>query len=226
MQVVLNRREKEQLVIKLHREGKTIREIALVAHLSFGDIGSIIRKIDGKVDDGVDLKNKSPETKALSLFSSGKKPIDVAIELNLSASEVQNILEEFWVLNELDELALVYLEIKNHLTLFLRLFHIMKKNRLINQKDIQTVLRYAAFDLPSLENRIQRSTSDVIDMEWKKKRLVDEVVKLNSYLSQLKKLLKRHKMEIELKKDIISNLDQQLNQKSDVLQEKITRKSA
>lgn len=226
MQVVLNRREKEQLVIKLHREGKTIREIASVAHLSFSDIGSIIRKIDGKVDDGVDLKNKSPETKALSLFSSGKKPIDVAIELNLSASEVQNILEEFWVLNELDELALVYLEIKNHLTLFLRLFHIMKKNRLINQKDIQTVLRYAAFDLPSLENRIQRSTSDVIDMEWKKKRLVDEVVKLNSYLSQLKKLLKRHKMEIELKKDIISNLDQQLNQKSDVLQEKITRKSA
>lgn len=224
--MVLNRRDKEQLVIKLHQEGKTIREIASVAHLSFTDIGSIIRRIDGKVDDGVDLKNKSPETKALSLFSSGKKPIDVAIELNLSASEVQNILEEFWVLNELDELALVYLEIKNHLTLFLRLFHIMKKNRLINQKDIQTVLRYAAFDLPSLENRIQQSTSDVIDMEWKKKRLVDEVIKLNSYLSQLKKLLKRHKMEIELKKDIISNLDQQLNQKNDALQEKITRKSA
>jgi hypothetical protein len=33
-------------------------------------------------------------------------------------------------------------------------------------------------------------------------------------------------MEIELKKDIISNLDQQLNQKSDALQEKITRNSA
>jgi len=63
-------------------------------------------------------------------------------------------------------------------------------------------------------------------MEWKMKRLVDEVIRLNSYLSQLKKLLKRHKMEIELKKDMISNLDQQLNQKSDALQEKITRKSA
>jgi hypothetical protein len=228
LQVVLNRRDKEQLVIKLHEEGKTIREIAQQVRMSFKDIGTIIRRIDGQEDDieTKDLKNKSPETKALSLFSSGKKPIDVAIELNLSASEVQNILEEFWVLNELDELALVYLEIKNHLTLFLRLFHIMKKNRLINQKDIQTVLKYAAFDLPSLENRIQQSTSDVIDMEWKMKRLVDEVVKLNSYLSQLKKLLKRHKMEIELKKDIISNLDQQLNQKSDALQEKITRKSA
>ena len=59
-----------------------------------------------------------------------------------------------------------------------------------------------------------------------KEAIRDEVIRLNSYLSQLKKLLKRYKMEIELKKDIISNLDQQLNQKSDALQEKITKKSA
>ena len=81
MQAVLNKRDKEQLVIKLHQEGKTIGTIASAAHLSFSDIGSIIHKIDGKVDDGVDLKNKSPETKALFLFANGKKPIDVAIEL-------------------------------------------------------------------------------------------------------------------------------------------------
>ena len=95
MQIVLNRREKEQSVIKLHQEGKTIREIAQQLHMSFKDIGTIIRKIDGKVDEGVDLKDKSPETKALFLFANGKKPIDVAIELNLSASEVQNLLEEY-----------------------------------------------------------------------------------------------------------------------------------
>jgi hypothetical protein len=47
LQVILNRRDKEQLVIKLHQEGKTIREIASTAHLSFTDIGAIIRKIDG-----------------------------------------------------------------------------------------------------------------------------------------------------------------------------------
>ena len=41
--MVLNRRDKEQLVIKLHQEGKTIRDIASVAHMSFGDIGKIIR---------------------------------------------------------------------------------------------------------------------------------------------------------------------------------------
>ena len=47
---VLNRYDKEKLVIKLHQEGKTIRQIAKVAHLSFGDIGKIIRRIDGRVE--------------------------------------------------------------------------------------------------------------------------------------------------------------------------------
>ena len=46
MQVVLNKKEKEQLVIKLYQDGKPIREIARQAHLSFGSIGKIIRTIN------------------------------------------------------------------------------------------------------------------------------------------------------------------------------------
>ena len=42
---------------------------------------------------------------------------------------------------------------------------------MLNQKDIQTVLRYSAFDIPPLGNKIQRLTSKVIDREWKKKRI-------------------------------------------------------
>ena len=98
---MLNRRDKEQLVIKLHQEGKTIREIASSAHMSFGDIGKIINRIDGRDNDDrveakINIKNKSKDTQALFLFSTGKKPIDVSIELDLSASEVQNMLEEYW----------------------------------------------------------------------------------------------------------------------------------
>jgi DNA-binding NarL/FixJ family response regulator len=51
MQVLLNKKEKEQLVIDLHQQGKTIREIAQQVHMSFKDIGSIIRRIDGGDDD-------------------------------------------------------------------------------------------------------------------------------------------------------------------------------
>ena len=99
----------EQLVIRLHQEGKTIREIASAAHLSFGDIGTITRRADGHDKAGdietKGLNDKSPDTKVLWLFANGKKPIDVAIELDLSASEVHEMQEEFWALNQLHELA-------------------------------------------------------------------------------------------------------------------------
>jgi hypothetical protein len=37
------------------------------------------------------------------LFKIGKKPIDVAIELDLSANEIEDMQQEYWVLNQLDE---------------------------------------------------------------------------------------------------------------------------
>ena len=223
MQVILNKKEKEELVVKLHQENKTIRQIAEIVHISFKDIGAIIKRIHGQPDDeGIDLSKKSKTTQAICLFKSGKKPIEVAIDLDISAPEIEDILQEYWVLNQLDELALVYYEIRNHLDLFLRLFHVMKKNKLINQKDIQTVLRYAAFDLPALENRCQQLSSDVLELQFRKKRLGDEVATQCSSISKLEKSLNWYKVEIKQKKEIISNLDQQLNHNSDALEEKLS----
>ena len=83
---VLNKYNKENLVIKLHQEGKTFRDIASAAHMSFSDISNIIRKVYGRTND-IKISNKSKVTQALFLFKSGKKPIDVAIELDISAKK-------------------------------------------------------------------------------------------------------------------------------------------
>jgi chromosome segregation ATPase len=141
----------------------------------------------------------------------------------LPESEVYDLQQEFYALNQLYDLSLVFMELKHDIDPFVTLFRILKKNRMLNKYYISKLLRYADHDLPSLENRVQRSTSKVIDLEWRKKRLGDEVVKISSYLSQLKKLQKRHKNEIRLKKEIISNLDRQLNQKSHALEEKLAK---
>ena len=185
MQVVLNRRDKEQLVIKLHQEGKTIREIASAAHLSFSDIGKIIRRVDGQDDKRKDVKNKSKDTQALYLFSTGKKPVDVAIELDVSASEVQNSLEEFWALNDLHELAFIYNEIRTFLPSFLKLFHCLKNNKMLGEKHIINILRYVGNDLPQLTDRIQCLSNDVINLEGKKKNLLNKVVLWNAQLYDL-----------------------------------------
>jgi hypothetical protein len=208
---VLNRRDKEQLVIKLHQEGKNIRDIAQQVHMSFKDIGTIIRRIDGQedYDNEKDLKNKSKETRALYLFLHGKRPVDVAIDLDLSSSEVENILQEFWVLNQLDELACIYLEIRNHIDLFLRLFHTMKKNKLINQRDIKTVLKYA-HDLPSLENKFHDLANIVFDLEIKKKELKNTIMQQNAQLFDLGQVINQYQNTINRKKYQLMKMDTQL----------------
>jgi DNA-directed RNA polymerase specialized sigma subunit len=43
----MNLDEKKNLIIQLHKEGKTQREIAKTAHMSVRDISRIIRKFEG-----------------------------------------------------------------------------------------------------------------------------------------------------------------------------------
>jgi transposase len=47
LQSALNKNEKELLAVKLYEEGTPIREIAQQAHLSFGAIGKIIKRLNG-----------------------------------------------------------------------------------------------------------------------------------------------------------------------------------
>ena len=209
MQVVLNRRDKEQLVVKLHQEGKTIREIAQQIHMSFKDIGSIIRRIDGQDDKTKDVKNKSKDTQALYLFSTGKKPVDVAIELDVSASEVHNMQEEFWALKQQYELAFVYGEIKNFLPSFLKLFQSLKEFGMLNEESLSNFLKYAGHDLPELTYRMQQLANEVIDLESKKKQSIDALAQLSDTLSW-------YHRNIELNKQILSDLDKNINQKQHV----------
>ena len=227
MQVILNKKEKEELVVKLHQESKTLRQIAEIVHMSFKDIGKIIRRIDGRADDddNTDISNKSKATKALWLFKNGKRPIDVAIDLDISYDEVTELEQEYWALTELYDLAFVFMEIKNYLSSFMKLYKLLKQHKMLGEKQVLKFLRYASDDLPTLENRCQILSSSVLELQFRKKKLGDEVTTQCSSISRLEKSLNRYKIETELKKEIISNLDQQLNQKSHVLEAAQSTKS-
>jgi hypothetical protein len=98
---MLSKTEKEQRVIELYKQGKTIREIAHEVHMSFADIGTIERKVTGLQDDdgkskeqqdnNISHTNLSKDTQSLALFSKGKKPIEVAIKLDLKADVVDKL---------------------------------------------------------------------------------------------------------------------------------------
>jgi hypothetical protein len=214
MQVMLNKQDKEKLVIMLHKEGKTIRQIAHEAQLSFTDIGKIIRKLNGQNNnDSMDLKDKSIETHAIYLFSIGKTPLEVAIELNLPSAEVHDLQEEFWALNQLHDLAFAYGEIKNFLPSFLKLFHSLKELGMLNEESLSSFLKYTGHDLPELTYRLQQLANQVVDLESKKRQSLDALVQLDDALSW-------YHRNIKINKEILSDLDKKINQKQNTLNKK------
>src|SRR5215467_15561251 len=126
----MNREEKEECVIRLYKENKSTREIAKLMHISFRDIGVIIKKAKlkaggegGQLDD---IKSKSKTTQAIKLFSEGNSPVEVAIELDLPTDQVLAIYREFWELEGMYGLAQIYEEAKYDFHDLLRLHRIVQ----------------------------------------------------------------------------------------------------
>jgi hypothetical protein len=184
----------------MHQEGRNMRDIASTVHMSFGDIGKIIKESNGQSNNDIGVSNKSKATQALYMFNNGKKPIEVAIELDLPESEVCDLQLEFWALNQLFDLPLVYQQIKNDYDSFLELFKILKKNRMLNKQNISKLLRYAGYDLPSLENRMRKLRSEIIELEFKKKDSKDTLRLWNAQLLDLGQTITKYQNAIDNKK--------------------------
>jgi capsule polysaccharide modification protein KpsS len=129
--------QREGRVLDLYNGGKSTREIAKQLRMSLRDIGFILKK--GQVNHGItatmtdddnNSNNKSHNekaTQAYKLFSEGKKPEDVAIQLNLSEKEAIRYYTEYWRLKHLYELYQIHQESKGDLSYILKLCRLAKR---------------------------------------------------------------------------------------------------
>jgi predicted DNA-binding protein YlxM (UPF0122 family) len=88
--------ERKMHVIDLYfNQHKSYAEIAQIEKISPRDIHTIIKEEIAKRQ-----KHKQQElcSKAYELFSQGKKPLQVAIELNIRQSEATKYYREYWKL--------------------------------------------------------------------------------------------------------------------------------
>jgi hypothetical protein len=122
--VLLNKHQKKALVIELYNQGKTRRQIAEIVHMSFKDIATIIIGYTGE-DKQVNKPEKSKDARAFELFLQGKQSVEVAIELDMPADQVEELHVQYWRLSKLDDLETLYQEAKYSLSLLLRLFNIL-----------------------------------------------------------------------------------------------------
>src|SRR6478672_9982212 len=133
--------EREGRVLELYDQGKNTREIAKELRMSLRDIGFILKKgqvnhgIAAVMDDGSNSSNsnnnnKPPNekaTQAYKLFSEGKKPVEIAIQLNLSEKEATRFYTEYWRLKRLYSLYHIYQESKGNLSYILKLHRLAKR---------------------------------------------------------------------------------------------------
>jgi hypothetical protein len=181
--------------------------------MSFGSIGAIIRSSKGKVaseDKGQREENKtSKAVQALKLFSKGKEPLHVAINLDLRAEEVKRLYREYLELKRLNRFISIYDEIGNFLPSFLKLFKIMKDGRMMNEKDIISILK-SAIELPNIKDRIRDLTE--LENSLKNRRLADaaKLDDLRNQISSLIDYLGVLKTDMNMKTQQISNMNNEI----------------
>src|SRR5919107_4324506 len=178
---IITRQERERLVLDLYNQGKTFREIAKQARISFRDIGIILKQIsqnktDVKAEHGNNgaEKNQQQEehqlslpTQAYKLFSEGKSPLEVAVELNLRESEATKFCKEYWNLKQLNDLNMVYEETGGDIGYFVKLYKLAKAKGM-DVKQVVDVLEIANNDLPTIEERFIRLRNDVSTLQFQK----------------------------------------------------------
>ena len=189
----MNREEREEHVILLYKEGRTFKDIAKEMHMSFRDIGAIIKKakLEAEHERGytTDEELKSPEAKAFKLFSEGKSPIEVAIALDEPGDRVRALYREYWELTGRFELTQIYDEARSDLGGLLRLHRIIKRLEM-EEHDIKKVFELAKYNqLELLQWKVQYLSEEVNMLEFQKAKVTNDILKLNSAMNQLQSSL-------------------------------------
>jgi hypothetical protein len=83
---------------------------------------------------------------------------------------------------------------------------------MLSEKHVLKFIKYADEDLPALENKFQKLSGDVIDLQWKKRQYQDELTILGSAISQ-QRHLNVIQTVIDLKKQILAECDNKLSEK-------------
>ena len=143
--------------------------------MSVRDISKIIRQIEGITEE------KSVETQALDLFYQGKKPIEVAVELNLNAQKISKLYKDYLKLEGFHKLVSVYEEINDNLSLFLKLYYTIIKNG-IKPNEISNIVKNSN-ELANLKTAIQIKNNELYFINEKIKQR--HMMMVNNYSGYL-----------------------------------------
>lgn len=181
--MILNKKEKETLVLELANEGKTSREIAKAVHISPQDIGNIIRRYTGDVnEEDNEIKKLTVESQAFKMYKEGRNNVDIAISLNLPAANVISLYQDFQEMSNLNKLNQLYYYLGQNLRIFIELYDRMKEEGLLTTKDILNVVTTQA-RIRDLDRTISDLYDEIARLNILRMDLRDKIHKLQNALN-------------------------------------------
>jgi ribosome assembly protein YihI (activator of Der GTPase) len=185
------------------QSGQNLKEIAEIVRVSPRDIKPVLERAEKEREKelGINIQadNKGTEnhqtqkahafSQAYRLFSEGKTPLGVAIELNLKERETTKYYRQYWKLIQLHSLEEIYEEIGEDI------IHIPKIHRRIRAAGMRVdrainLIKNANNDLPTLEEKYQKLKREVSSLELKKLEAEKTLNDLLDQIDRSEKMLK------------------------------------
>jgi hypothetical protein len=216
-EVILNRHQKERFVLNLHKEGKTYRQIAQEARISFGRIKAILDKygadnlVNYRDRDNSDVEddenNSCPpiSSEAYGLFSEGKSPLDVARALHLRGPEVLILYKEYRDLKHAGSFTRLYEEVGDDIQYLLRLSKLAKAQGLSVSQVINYLTTFSNY-LPAVELQYQNLQNDAFVLLSETSQREGEFEDLNTRIELSLNILKSLQTKCENAESEINDL--------------------
>jgi predicted transcriptional regulator len=188
----LSREEKERQVIDLYSQGKTYRQIAEEVRISPNDIHAILKKKEEEKNNSIVTNNQKQRqelsSKAYELFSQGKKPLQVAIALNIRQSEATKYYREYWKLRGLQILDSLYIKTNGKILLLWKLYQELIEKRGMNIEKVVNAVDIAIHKLPYMETLYRQAKDQAENMQRTVQRLANDIEARKNKISILDRI--------------------------------------
>jgi hypothetical protein len=215
--VSFTREDRRGRVLEFHSQGKGTREISKLLHMSFTDIAKILKDSDKeKESEQQRTRQEFLSSQAYTLFSEGKSPVQVAIELNIRASEVIVFQREYWELEGLHNLNQIYQEIKDGTWNFVNLWKSVKAAGM-GVPHVKRLLTIANNDLPAVELRYEGLKKETATLEFQKASSARDSELLNNQIIMMRKTLDSTRLDYEKEMERLRHLQQEITKQEAIV---------
>jgi hypothetical protein len=204
--LVLSKKEREERVLELHfNQNKNYRQIAQEMKMSLRDIGEIINRAKEEKER---QEHKSIFVQTYDLFSKGKTPLQVAIDLNIGQAQVTRYYSDYLKLRGLEDITKLYIEFKGDVSYFVSLCKAAKAAKM-GIPQVVNLLRIANNYLPSVQRRYNQlqNENNILESIITDKSV--EVQNLNGQIRNKEESLETIKSECRGEAALLGGLRQQ-----------------